>query len=120
MSFTFGADVVAKFLQRTDLDLVSHALGAHGSDHFKFESSSTTPRSTIPASCVLVGPTLAAGATWPNVFAVARRAKGPHFTTAAYYSWPPLSQLLPRAYLNATLLAPCSNCDQCHRDERSW
>lgn len=62
---------------------------------------------------------LRAGATWPNVFAVARRAKGPHFTTAAYYSWPPLSQLLPRAYLNATLLAPCSNCDQCLRVEPS-
>lgn len=61
--------------------------------------------------------TLKSGATWPNVFTAAQRIKGPRFTTAAYYSWPPLGQLLPRAALNASLLTACSSCEQCMRVE---
>ena len=61
--------------------------------------------------------TLAAGGTWPNAFTIAQHAKGNSFTTAAYYSWPPLAQLLPRATLNASVLATCTNCDDCLRVE---
>ena len=61
--------------------------------------------------------TLAAGGTWPNAFTIAQHAKGNAFTTAAYYSWPPLAQLLPRATLNASVLATCTNCDDCLRVE---
>ena len=57
--------------------------------------------------------TYADGAIWPNLFASAR-AEHPSLTTAAYYSWPPLSQLLePPGALNASVLMPCSNCDEC-------
>ena len=61
--------------------------------------------------------TLPAGATWPNLFTIARKAKGRTFNTAAFYSWPPLAQLLPRASLNATQLAACTSCDACLKAE---
>ena len=57
--------------------------------------------------------TLEPGGTWPNIFTIVRRARGPQFSTAAYYSWPPLRQLLPPTSLNVSVLTPCSSCDQC-------
>lgn len=61
--------------------------------------------------------TYAAGAVWPNVFTAAR-AQRPGISTAAYYSWPPLSQLLPSATLNTSALQACGSCDECLKVEQ--
>ena len=56
------------------------------------------------------------GALWPNLFTAAR-VQRPALSTAAFYSWPPLAQLLPRASLNASILQSCASCDECLRVE---
>ena len=50
---------------------------------------------------------------WPNLF-VAAREQRPALSTAAYFSWPPLAKLLlPKRSLNASVLQPCGNCNEC-------
>jgi len=49
---------------------------------------------------------------WPNLFTAAR-VQRPALSTAAYYSWPPLAQLLPRQSLNESVLQSCRSCDEC-------
>ena len=57
------------------------------------------------------------GTTWPNIFASARALR-PSLRTAAYYSWQPLQLLLqPTGALNASVLRPCTGCDECLRVE---
>lgn len=56
------------------------------------------------------------GRIWPNVFSIAMHQK-PAITTAAFYSWPPLGLLLPRASLNASVLRACGSCDECLKVE---
>lgn len=50
--------------------------------------------------------TLEQGMGWPDLFSSARFHKN-ELTTAAFYSWPPLSQLMPRQGLNVSVLMPC-------------
>lgn len=52
------------------------------------------------------------GAVWPNMFTAAR-AQRPGLSTGAFYSWPPLAQLLPPRSLNASTLHACKGCDEC-------
>ena len=56
------------------------------------------------------------GALYPNLF-TAGRAQRPSLTTAAYFSWPRLKQLLPPESMNSTVVLPCQGCDACMRSE---
>jgi hypothetical protein len=60
--------------------------------------------------------TYSVGALWPNLFTAARVSR-PSLSTAAYFSWPRLKQLLPPESMNTTVVMPCQGCETCMKTE---
>lgn len=114
-----------------------HLAALRASGAFTDDARCTQPSSSLPnwASTLFSAPpafhgvhgarldgavrpaTLPDGGLWPNIFRAAKSGKRAGVSTAAFFSWPPLRQLLPPGSLNVSVLEECASCEDCLRVE---